>query len=114
MQLKIPAIKAHVAWHRLGEEQIVLRVGDSNAMITGRIYADLLEAIDGATTDEIVAESISNDVSDRDRAFMEFVRGVIRIRKRYKLLHSTRFLHGGVPVHIQVHGRGYKNRAPCR
>ena len=35
-----------------------------------------------------------NEVSDRDRAFMEFVRGVIRLRQRYKLLRSPRFLHG--------------------
>jgi len=35
-----------------------------------------------------------NDVNDRDRAFMEFVRGMIRLRKRYRLLRCTRFLHG--------------------
>ena len=34
------------------------------------------------------------DVSDRDRAFMEFVRGVIRMRKRYRILRANRFLHG--------------------
>ena len=34
------------------------------------------------------------NVSDRDRAFMEFVRGVIRMRKRYRILHANRFLHG--------------------
>jgi glycogen operon protein len=33
------------------------------------------------------------DVNDRDRAFMEFMRGVIRLRSRYKLLRTTRFLH---------------------
>jgi isoamylase len=33
-------------------------------------------------------------VSARDRAFMEFLRGVMRIRKRYRLLRSNRFLHG--------------------
>jgi glycogen operon protein len=33
------------------------------------------------------------DINDRDRAFMEFVRGVIRLRSRYRLLRSTRFLH---------------------
>ena len=31
-----------------------------------------------------------NDVDDRDRAFMEFVRGVIRLRKRYRILRSQR------------------------
>jgi glycogen operon protein len=34
------------------------------------------------------------NVGDRDRAFMEFVRGVIRMRKRYRVLHANRFLHG--------------------
>ena len=34
------------------------------------------------------------NVTDRDRAFMEFVRGVIRMRKRYRILHANRFLHG--------------------
>ena len=33
-------------------------------------------------------------VSDRDRAFMEFVSGVIRMRKRYRILRANRFLHG--------------------
>jgi glycogen operon protein len=33
-------------------------------------------------------------VSERDNAFAEFVRGVIRLRKRYRLLHYDRFLHG--------------------
>ena len=34
------------------------------------------------------------NVGDRDRAFMEFVRGVIRMRKRYRILRANRFLHG--------------------
>jgi glycogen operon protein len=34
------------------------------------------------------------EIGERDRAFMEFVRGVIRIRKRYRILRSNRFLHG--------------------
>ena len=34
------------------------------------------------------------NVTDRDRAFMEFVRGVIRMRKRYRILRANRFLHG--------------------
>ena len=34
------------------------------------------------------------DVNDRDRAFMEFVRGVIRMRKRYRSCAPNRFLHG--------------------
>ncbi len=33
-------------------------------------------------------------IGPRDGAFMEFVRGVIRMRKRYRLLRSNRFLHG--------------------
>jgi glycogen operon protein len=33
-------------------------------------------------------------VSARDRAFMDFLCGVMRIRKRYRLLRSGRFLHG--------------------
>ncbi len=33
-------------------------------------------------------------VNERDRAFMEFVRGLIRLRKRYRILHYGRFLHG--------------------
>lgn len=33
-------------------------------------------------------------ISERDRAFMAFQRGVTRIRKRYSLLRSGRFLHG--------------------
>jgi glycogen operon protein len=35
-----------------------------------------------------------NDIGDRDRAFMDFVAGVIRMRKRYRILRSNRFLHG--------------------
>jgi len=35
-----------------------------------------------------------NHVSDRDRAFLEFLRGVIRMRKRYRILRANRFLHG--------------------
>ena len=34
------------------------------------------------------------NVEERDRAFMEFVRGVIRMRKRYPVLRSEHFLHG--------------------
>jgi len=34
------------------------------------------------------------NVTGRDRAFMEFVRGVIRLRQRYRVLRSGRFLHG--------------------
>jgi glycogen operon protein len=34
------------------------------------------------------------DVGERDRAFMEFVRGVIRLRSRYRLLGAPNFLHG--------------------
>ena len=34
------------------------------------------------------------DINQRDRAFMEFVLGVIRLRKRYRLLRSGSFLHG--------------------
>ncbi len=34
------------------------------------------------------------NVDDRDRAFMEFVRGVIRLRKRYRVLRFGHFLHG--------------------
>jgi glycogen operon protein len=34
------------------------------------------------------------DIDDRDRAFMEFVRGVIRLRKRYPILRFDRYLHG--------------------
>jgi glycogen operon protein len=33
-------------------------------------------------------------VSARDHAFMEFVRGVIRMRQRYRVLHFDRYLHG--------------------
>ena len=34
------------------------------------------------------------NIGERDRAFMEFLRGVIRIRKRYRILRANRFLHG--------------------
>jgi glycogen operon protein len=34
------------------------------------------------------------NVGDRDRAFMEFTRGLIRIRRSYALLQSNTFLHG--------------------
>ncbi len=34
------------------------------------------------------------DIEERDRAFMTFLRGVMRIRKRYRLLRSGEFLHG--------------------
>jgi isoamylase len=34
------------------------------------------------------------DIGERDRAFMEFLRGVIRIRKRYRIVRANRFLHG--------------------
>jgi glycogen operon protein len=34
------------------------------------------------------------DVNERDRAFMEFVRGLVRMRKRYRILRYDRFLHG--------------------
>ncbi len=34
------------------------------------------------------------DINQRDRAFMDFVLGVIRLRKRYRLLRSGSFLHG--------------------
>ena len=35
-----------------------------------------------------------DDINDRDRALMEFLRSVIRIRSRYRVLRSNRFLHG--------------------
>jgi glycogen operon protein len=34
------------------------------------------------------------DIGDSDRAFMEFVGALVKIRKRYRLLRSTRFMHG--------------------
>jgi isoamylase len=34
------------------------------------------------------------NINARDRAFMEFVRGVIRMRHRYSVLHCERYLHG--------------------
>jgi glycogen operon protein len=34
------------------------------------------------------------DVSESDHAFMEFMRGVIRMRKRYRILRANHFLHG--------------------
>jgi glycogen operon protein len=34
------------------------------------------------------------NVGERDRAFMEFVQGVIRLRKRYRILRANHFLHG--------------------
>src|SRR4029079_11033055 len=33
-------------------------------------------------------------VGEADRAFMEFLRGIIRMRKRYRILRANRFLHG--------------------
>ncbi len=33
-------------------------------------------------------------IGEKDRAFMEFTRGVIRLRKRYRVLRANRFLHG--------------------
>jgi glycogen operon protein len=33
-------------------------------------------------------------IKARDRAFMEFTRAIVRMRKRYKLLRCNRFLHG--------------------
>ena len=43
------------------------------------------------------------DIGERERAFMEFLRGVIRIRKRYRILRANRFLHGEP---IDEKGRG--------
>ena len=43
-------------------------------------------------------------MTGRDFAFMEFVRGVIAIRKRYSILHSPNFLHG-----TQIHGDGTRD-----
>jgi glycogen operon protein len=34
------------------------------------------------------------DIGDRDRAFLAFVRGVIRLRNRYPILRARNFLHG--------------------
>jgi glycogen operon protein len=34
------------------------------------------------------------DIADRDRAFMEFTRGLIRLRARHPLLRSRQYLHG--------------------
>jgi glycogen operon protein len=45
-----------------------------------------------------------DDLSARDRAFMDFVRGLIRLRKESKLLHLDRFLHGEV-----IDGRGMRS-----
>jgi glycogen operon protein len=45
-----------------------------------------------------------NDVDERDRAFLEFSRGLIRLRARSRLLHFDRFLHGEV-----IDGRGIRN-----
>jgi glycogen operon protein len=33
------------------------------------------------------------DINERERAFMEFMRGVLKLRGRYPLLRSNRFLH---------------------
>jgi glycogen operon protein len=45
-------------------------------------------------------------VSDRDRAFMEFVRGMIRLRQRYRVLRSLHFLHGR-----EIDGKGTRDVA---
>ncbi len=43
-------------------------------------------------------------MTGRDYAFMEFVRGVIAVRKRYPVLHSSHFLHG-----TAIHGDGTRD-----
>jgi isoamylase len=43
-------------------------------------------------------------MTGRDFAFMEFVRGVIAIRRRYPVLHWPHFLHG-----TQIHGDGTRD-----
>jgi glycogen operon protein len=43
-------------------------------------------------------------MTGRDYAFMEFVRGVIAVRKRYSVLCSPHFLHG-----TQIHGDGTRD-----
>ena len=43
-------------------------------------------------------------MTGRDFAFMEFVRGVVAIRKRYAFLHASEFLHGN-----QIHGDGTRD-----
>jgi len=37
-----------------------------------------------------------DDIPDRDRAFMEFTRGLVRLRARHPLLRSRQYLHGRV------------------
>ena len=44
------------------------------------------------------------DVGERDRAFMSFVQGLIKLRKTYELLRPTNFFHGQV-----IDGRGTRN-----
>ena len=44
--------------------------------------------------DNEIAWLVWEKVGERDRAFLDFVRGLVRLRKRYKLLRSSRFLHG--------------------
>lgn len=54
MQLRKPSLKPHVAWHRIGSEQIILCDRDREWLVSNRLYADVLQAVDGATTDEIL------------------------------------------------------------
>jgi bacteriocin biosynthesis cyclodehydratase domain-containing protein len=54
LQLRTPSLKPRIAWHRIGSEQVILCDGDREWLLSTRLYADLLEAIDGSTTDEIV------------------------------------------------------------
>jgi oxazoline/thiazoline synthase len=54
LQLRRPSLKPHIAWHRVGREQVILCDGDRDWLLSAQLYADLLEAIDGSTTDEIL------------------------------------------------------------
>jgi glycogen operon protein len=44
--------------------------------------------------DNEIAWQTWKEIGKRDAAFMAFVQGVMRIRKRYRLLRHSRFLHG--------------------
>jgi oxazoline/thiazoline synthase len=54
LHLKTPSLKPHIAWHRISSEQLILCDRDREWLVSNHLYADVLEAIDGATTEEIV------------------------------------------------------------
>jgi hypothetical protein len=54
MQLRTPSLKPHIVWHRVGDDQVVICTRDGEKLVSSRLYANVLEAIDGSTTDEIV------------------------------------------------------------